>query len=256
MLTGMSFMSKYKKNEPISVIILATLPDHGIKSLGNKSLFRIKNKFLIDYQISFIKKILRGIKHEILLLSSFETNKLQKNIKNNSVKIIDQSDIINLNFGGSLIEALEHIKYDNIIFLNYGLFIRKYDRNIRKVITENHDGVIFTSKKSTSNNNLNIGCLLDKEKIQHIFFDIGEYKYLDFCFLNSSAVKHIRQTMNKNFYRNKFTFEIMNNLLEKFKIIKLDIDNKTVVFIDSVKKFNKTKRLISNDNANQKTASK
>ena len=64
-----------KKKSPISVLILATMSDYGMKSLGNKSLIHIKNLPIIEYQLMHLKKSMRSRDYEIIYLCGYDPHK-------------------------------------------------------------------------------------------------------------------------------------------------------------------------------------
>lgn len=242
-------MYKHKKKtpkEPISVLILGTLPDYGMKSLGNKSLIQIKNQqSLIDYQLNIIKKSLRGRVYEILYICSYDCNRIQRNLqkyqKAYNLRIIHQ-EIDNINYGGSLLKGISHAKHDTVWYMDYGLLFR----DTQKIVTDNN--CIFITNRHKSNSNLQIGCHQDEEKSTHLFFGIGEHKYLESGILTKESTDYIKK-IDAGRHINKFSFEIINLLSNRFQFNASHVDHKNVLYIDSAKLIAKSKRFL---NANTK----
>lgn len=238
------------KKQPISILILATLPDSGIKSLGSKSLLLYKNKYIIEYQLDTIKQSLKGIEHDITIMSGFDSNRLYKTldpiISGRNIKIIKQNSD-GLNFCGSFIQGIEHTKHDNIISINYGSVFKP--SIISSLIQQRNTNLVGVSKDHTVNNNLNTGCYFEKNnEVLNIFFNLGEYKYLDMNYWSSDTIRYIRSNhsrLNNNF-KNRFMFEIINYLIDNnhtFKAQHTKISD--FVFVDSLKSFTKSKRILA-----------
>ena len=229
----------------ISVLILATLPDSGIKSLGSKSFIEIAGIKLIDHQIRTLTKALKNTKYEIIVLSSFDCNKMIKYInttyaKRKNIKIIKQ-EISNLNFGGALIDGFSHNKYENILSVNYGCcFTTSCIKDLIRDTAITKIGII-----KDINKNLKVGCVREKTKLEHLFFDIGLEKFTDMFYLNSIAVSYLKS--KKNLASNMFTFELLNHLIEddKQKIECEEFNKKNFLFLDSTSLINKTKRIFN-----------
>lgn len=245
----MSFMSKYKKiNDPISVLILTTLSDHGIKSLGNKSLIKIKQKPIVVYQIECIKKALRSTEYEIVIVCSFDCTKIEKTIKqymkNTNVRIVyEQSE--NINFGGALMTGIFNASYENILYFNYGLVFR--NNVLTPALKERENNFAIIAKNHLQNENVDVGCFIEDNTVSNLFFNLAEHKYLDCAFFHKETIRYLRKHTTPEQYRNKFTFEIINKLLEKFTFDAKLINSRDALMIDSQKTLNKSKRFINND---------
>lgn len=231
--------------DKISVVILSTLPDIGIKSLGTKSLIKINTKYLIDYQLECINKTFKNIQHEILIGSYFDYSKTYKvlnNYKKYNLRIIKQN-IDNLNFGGAMIDIINHTLYDNVLFINYGCWFDK--ESIKNLIGDGkHSGVGILKNKNIDN--LPTSCLVTNNIVENIFFDINEYKFTEFCFLNSIAKQFIINNIDPINNYNKFMFEILNTIIENnIQINARFLDNKNFFFITNNKHFNKARKLIN-----------
>ena len=68
-----------------SIIIIHSLPDKKIKSLGNKALINIGTENVIDYQIGFCNKLAKN--NEIIVIGAFESKKLQKYLNKKYPKV-------------------------------------------------------------------------------------------------------------------------------------------------------------------------
>lgn len=233
-------------NNGISVVILSTLPDMGIKSLGTKSLIKIKNKYFIEYQIEAINRALKTIDHEIVVASHFDYNKTHKFIssykKENNISVIKQA-FDNINYGGAMLDALSKTNFDNVLFLNYGCWFNK--DTIKAMVantSKNTLGVI----KSKQIDNLSVSCLIKDNTIENMFFDISDNKFTEMFFINQDTKKYILSNFLLEDNINKFIFEIINALIEKNIIFEPQpINAKDYVFLTSNRHFKRTRRFIN-----------
>lgn len=245
----------HNKN-PISVVILATLPDSGIKSLGSKSLLSFKNQYLIEYQINILKSALKNRQHEIIIMCNFDCARVYKTlssfIKKSDIKLIKENYDNNLNFGGSFLQSLNHTNYNNILSINYGVLFKK---NVIHNLINSNLTTIGITKNHSLNDNIKIGCSLQNDHIVNIFYNLGHHKYLDINFWSEDMVCYIKRYLSFDNHKNKFIFELinlLNNCENKFTYC--DINTKDCVFIDNLNILTKSKRLFTDAHiTNKKT---
>jgi|688.fasta_scaffold43437_4 hypothetical protein len=232
----------------ISIILLCTLPDPGIKSLGSKCLININKKPLLHHQIETIQNYFHGKNYEIILSLYFDANKVAKSIEHNKhVKIIKHNYSVtnqNINFGGALVSCLNHTFYDDILFINYGCV---YNKNVLKKICHNtHNDNLVGVLKSKYIDNINLGCYVNDSYINNIFFDLTDIKYSDMVYLNKQTKQHIQNTFSVSKTINKFTFEIINTTIEQGYLFKpVEFSDKDYIFINNLKTLNKSKRILN-----------
>lgn len=229
----------------LSVLILSTLPDIGIKSLGTKSLIKIQSKYFIDYQLETLTKALKNIDHEIIIASHFDYQKTYKTLnkyKKYNIRILKQG-FENINYGGAMIDGLDKTTHDNTLCINYGCWFNK--DTIKAVIgnqKDNNLGII----KNKHLDNLPISCLIKDHNIENLFFDIGEYRYAEMCFINGPTKKFILDNLSIQNNINRFSFEIFNIIIERGILFKpVMLDNKNFLFLTNNKHFNKFRKLIN-----------
>lgn len=250
---GMNFSYKSKNmhnTQPISVIFLATLPDSGMKSLGSKSLFKLKDRTIIDYQLENIKAALKHRDYDITFVCGFDCNRVEKMLLTYTNKLpirtIKQKHE-NLNFVGSFLEGLTHAKYNNVLSINYGCLFTK--NVIRQIIKHSASNMVSIAKKHNHNENIDIGCYLEQEKIVNIFFNLGQYKYLDMNLWSANTIQYIKHNLLFDDYKNKFMFEIINELITCGHTFDyLNIEPNECMVMNDIKMLNKIKRIFFNAN--------
>lgn len=251
-------MSKSKKiHSPISVLILTTLSDHGIKSLGNKSLIKIKQKPIVVHQIESIRKALRSTEYEIVIVCSFDCSKIEKTIKqyikNTNIRVIYEKSE-NINFGGALMTGIFNASYEDVLYLNYGLIFR--NNALTPILKDRENNFALLASNHLQNDNIDVGCFIEDNTVSNLFFNLGDHKYLDCAFFHKETTRYLKRNTTPEKCRNQFTFEIINKLLDKFTFYTRFVNSRDALMIDSQKTLNKSKRFITNDRKIAKTNAK
>lgn len=134
-----------------SIIIVDSMPDKKIKSIGNRCLISIrKNTNILDYHIQSAKKILKNA--NIIVICGFESKKVKKyislNKKYNNIKYIEY-DIDELsNFGQALQLGLDTAKNTNCLIWNTNHILHKYAiNNIQSKILSQKSFIAYNKKK-------------------------------------------------------------------------------------------------------------
>jgi hypothetical protein len=246
-----------KTKKKLSIIILATLPDNGIKSLGSKCLLPFKGRYLIEHQLDIIRSALKNTYYDITIMSGFDSQRLCKSIQyycdKFDIKLIKQNNDSQLNFAGSFLKGLNYAKYEDIVSINYGALFNK--NIITNLVNNTHHNMVSITKNHSINENIKIGCSLNTTNIINIFYNLGNYKYLDINYWTPKTIRYIKKHIVFDDHKNKFMFELINLLHEhNFDFKYYENDPKDCIFIDSLKMLNKSKRMFINDNnTNKKT---
>lgn len=221
----------------MQALIIASVPDRSMKTLGNKGLIKIDQKNrIIDYQISQLKKIDANI--QIIIACAFDAVKTRKYIehrKYNNVTIVTHEFDEFINVGRSIKECLGTIEKNNypLIIMNSGcVFKHKTLLNVTKN-TENCYALI--SKKEEFESKL--GCTIDEGKIKFIFYGLGN-KICEIFTLSKQGVDNLRKIHIKD---SMYLFEVMNALIGNGTTILPKITTNPCLIIDTtakVKSFN------------------
>lgn len=229
-------LQKRKIKKPISVILLCTLPDQGMKSLGSKSLVKVdKNNTLLEKQIKNIKSGLGRRQYEIIISCCFDCYKVKKIASKHeskyNIEMISHGEE-NMNFGGALLACIKECKYKDIIFINYGCL---FNRNVIRKLSNCEDNKIIVTKKSQRNSHISVGCNIDiDDNINHIFYGLDPYKYMDIGYLNSGSIDFMSSYLYYKKHINKFTFEVVNILIENgFSFNYQVINNQDIVLANT-----------------------
>lgn len=237
-------MSQQRKNKTykpnnLTVVLLASMPDKGMKSLGNKSLIKLDTKTILDYQLYHIQKVYRHC--NILVVCGFESKRFAKALdtkKNISFIEHDLDEYTNL--GRSLREALLSIDENNsIVFINSNVII-PYD-TMNELVYDTSFVVVNTNNKFDSP----IGCTFDKNKIEYIFYDL-KYKVCEFFYIHHNDVKILKSILSEK-TDNQYMFELINQCIGLGMHISPNILNTDkILFYDNITKIKKIKKVLTN----------
>lgn len=213
----------------VSYVIIACYPDKGMKSYGSKSLLEFSKKKLLEYQIECIKSTYNN---EIIVISDFETSKLQKYFG-------DQAKIISLANKNPIYTGCSISNNDHVVFIDYGCLFKK---NILKHLSK--DALVITN--NNKNIKLDVGCIAEKNEITHMFLDLPEHKFCNIFSITPEYRNLILQTDGFDYF-NLLSFEIINmliNLGAKFKIH--SVDNRDFLFFNHMRQKNAVSKFIKN----------
>jgi hypothetical protein len=216
----------------ISYIILACHIDKGMKSFGSKGLLEFHNKKIFNYQIEWIKKQNHN-NYEIIIISNFDTIKIQRSFSD-TIKVVECDT-------NPILKGCLESKYNNLIFIDYGCL---FNPKILKKIQHLKSNYAIT----ISDINLDIGCIIDHNRISHIYLD---HKFSNIFKLNHTSKLEI---INNSIYdrSNLLYFETLNTLINNGNTIEnIIIDKKDFLYfkhMDQKHAINKFLKRISNPN--------
>jgi hypothetical protein len=191
----------------INALLLVPEITKGMKSIGSKSLLKIKqNKYIIEYQIEQLLTIHPNI--DITVAIGFDADKIKKILnKYNNIKYIynPRFDITNL---GKCIELYLEEKHEinNLFLINSGILFKK--GTFHKNQLNKTSKLFFLDKPK---NNFDIGCG-STDNIEYLFYDLPKV-WSECVFLDSFALDKLKiLSINQNI-SHMYTFEIINELL-------------------------------------------
>lgn len=208
------------KQEPIDALIIAAEVTKGMKSIGSKSLLKIKNSLMvIEYQISELRKIHKNI--NITIATGFEADRMSKLLEDKNVNFLHNPEYETTNQAKSVLDFIAKGIPKKLLIINSGVLFKGLliGRDAEK------KSEIFVLDKPKPD--FTIGCHSDVE-LSYLFYDLPQkwcecviLKYEDLVML-----KKITENMNID---QLYIFEIINLLsdhgckFEKTSILKNNI---------------------------------
>lgn len=222
----------------INALIVIPEITKGMKSVGSKSLLRIKNdKYIIEYQIEQLLNIQKNI--NITIATGFDHDKIIKATDKYNTKILHNPYYEHTNFGKSIeLYIKQNPDIDNLLIVSSGILFKK---NTLVVNQLKHFSKIFVLDKPK--NNFDIGCGYGKN-LEYLFYDLPD-TWTECVFLNNVALDKLKTMVQTKPIEQMYIFEIINDLLSHNIIINKEIVPKNnFLKITSIKDINKAKVFI------------
>ena len=221
----------------ISFVISSPYYDSGIKSLGSKAIYSIKKNTILYKQYKAIQKSCNNIDYEIIFVNNIEHNKTIKYIENKRLNIkYCHLNKKNVNYAGCFLKGLELAKYNTVFNIECGLIINHLA--IFDTIANNTEcdmNICCVGNRHKQNNDLQIGCVVENDYVQNIFFGL-ENKHIGINCINTKAKSFILENFSLERDKNKYIFEIINSCISKnLTCKKTDIKSKDAHLIFSKK---------------------
>lgn len=206
----------YSKNKEslVTCVILAENCGYRMKSYGPVSMLNIMGKTLLKRQIEAIKSTF--INYEIVVSVGFESRKLSKFIRtefaSEKIRIIENQIYLNSNCCESIRLCLNNTMNNNVLILPGNLYFKSshlsslnYDRNF--ILTQN----------SNLDQSFELSVIQNEQnKLQTICFGLKNNFWSEIFFLkNNSSVNAFYSIIDNLEYKNKFSFEALNDFSKR-----------------------------------------
>lgn len=216
-----------------SIILLNALPDKKTKSIGNKCMVNINDKYnILDYHISYLRNIFYN--PEIVVVCGFDTKKIKKYIATKYKNIIYVEHDVNefTNLGQSIRVGLDNISTKNCLILNSNHVLQK---NIIKKLKKNID----SSFVCCSNTKGDIGYIQENNYIINCYYGLPKHIY-DIIYVDNKQIEILLSLKNIS---KLYLFEIINECISNgLKIKPIEIPQKSVIIINNIKNIERIKK--------------
>jgi NDP-sugar pyrophosphorylase family protein len=222
------------QSELISIILICDSPGYRMRSCGPIPLIPIKDKKLIDIQISEIKSFFKNF--EIILCVGFDSEKVCKYVKtkydNLNIRIIENQLFHSSNSCESLRLALNNICNKRVLFCSGDLLLNK---DAFKAMDYTSSCVLIEQEPSET---LEIGLNINKSSIVEHFSFGAKNTWSEIAFFNGKDIlESLRRIVAGYESKNRFVFEAINELInENFCITGL-FNKKNIIKINNIKTY-------------------
>lgn len=228
----------------INAVILTPEITKGMKSIGSKSLLKIRNKTLLEHQIDYLFSLSRKI--VINIVTGFDHEKINKHVKEKYEKRLDQINFVhndkyeNTNYGYSIKLLLNSVNMEELLIISSGILIKKLAIGLES-FTGNSKIYLLDKTK----NNFNIGCDSSSDNhINYLFYDLPS-PWAECVYLNKSCVKNLTQMVNEKQSDQMYLFELINSLISQDIIFeKTYIKKNQILNISGIKDLVKAKQFV------------
>lgn len=223
----------------ISAIIIVPEITKGMKSIGSKSLLKIRDTTIIEHQVNQIRDIHKDI--HISILTGFDNDKILKCLENKypNISIVYNEQYASTNQAQSIDLYLpSHNNIDGLLIISSGILFKKMTIDI-DILSDKNKLFILDRPKS----NFNIGCDRTKE-IEYLFYDLP-LPWSECVYLNNLTLSLLSKLFIKNNLSQMYLFEIINELIKnQVTFDKEYIKTKNILKINSSKDISKSKNFI------------
>lgn len=211
--------------KPLNALIIATEVTKGMKSMGSKSLLKLKNSiFVIEYQINELRKHYKDI--DITIATGFESEKMVKVLSCYGVKFLYNDQYTITNQGKSIIDYLIKETPSSLLIISSGILF-KY--SLGKI---EEDSAIFILDRPKAD--FTIGCNNNSDLL-YLFYDLPD-KWSECVFLNRTDLDVLKRLVQIRDINQMYLFEIMNLLSESGSLFKkIKIPKSKIMKISNVK---------------------
>lgn len=222
----------------LNAIIIIPEITKGMKSIGSKSLLKIKDVSVLEYQIKQIKTINRNIR--IGICAGFDSEKIEEIIKKSkyNINLCVNNDYVSTNQLRSVMQYINQFNIDNLLIVSSGVLFKR--STINTMTLKNSSKIYILDKPKV---NFTIGCS-PGEKMEYLFYDLIE-PWSECVFLNSEAIKVLIKINKEHPMCQMYLFEAINAILShNIPIEKVYISKKSIMKINHPKDIIKAKVFI------------
>lgn len=218
----------------LDALIIAAEVTRGMKSLGSKSLLKLKNSILvIEYQINELKKHYKDI--DITIATGFESDKMIKALSRYGVKFLYNDKYKTTNQGKSIIDYIETKDINSLLVISSGVLFKNSFGEMPD------DSCVFILDKPKPD--FTIGCHNNSD-IFYLFYDLPD-KWSECVFLNNQSLLILRDLIKTQDLNQMYLFEIMNTLSENGSIFKkVQIPKNKIMKISNIKDLTKARSFV------------
>jgi hypothetical protein len=198
------------KDRLISVIILADKINRDKKSTNISYLSTVKNKSIIDIQLSYILENFKMT--EIIISINNEQHDLLSHIKethsSKNIRFVENYSANDTNDSESLRLCLNNINNDRVVVIKGGTLFPLH--NLSK-IDFSKSGIII----GPLDQRFEVGVISnEKQNLDHLGFGLNNSWMEVFWINNIHSINTLRSIVSSKAYKKKFIFEALNDLIE------------------------------------------
>lgn len=225
----------------IEAIILVPEITKGMKSIGSKSLLKIrKSKHIIDYQIEQISSISKKIK--VNIATGFDNEKIKKILQDKypNINVIYNDKYEVTNYGRSLEILIKNFspQTNGLFIVCSGVLFKK--NTIHHTTFKNNSKIFLLNKPKA---NFNIGCATNANP-SYLFYDLPE-TWSECIYLNKNSIEILQECANNEKISQMYIFEIINMLIAQDVLFEKKYLSKGNFFkVNSIKDINRAKIFI------------
>jgi len=224
----------------ITVVLLSEKIGHRMKSYGPLPLLKIGKYTLIDLQISAIKSAFTNF--ELIVCCGFGCEKVVRYIRDHypreNIRVVENQIHQHSNCCESTRLCLNNTNSSNILLCNGSLV---FGSDIMSLIERKHSHILSETKKVS---NLEVGFTdNDEDFVENFSYGVNNIWSEIVFFNNSYIIEEFSNIVSGIYYKNKFLFEALNELIRRKHSIRVVRNDQHPIFkIDNIKTYHTVRR--------------
>lgn len=182
-----------KYSGPISIVIYGSAPQNRMSSFGPKSLFKIKNRTILDYQVEAINNFFTN--YELFICAAHDIHKMI----NHGFKIVENQT--GTNECEDIRLALNLCSHKNILLIDQAAIFKSLKYRYHQSFIVCGEG----KEEVSVNQNDQVACLS---------FNDNPIKWKGVTFIHNKDFNILKSCLDTGNYKNNFLFELINILIE------------------------------------------
>lgn len=205
------------KDSLVTCIILAENCGYRMKSYGPISMVNVEGKTLLKRQIQAIKSSF--FNYEIIVSVGFESKKMSNYIKENfngdNVRVVENQLYLNSNCCESIRLCLNNTMNNRVLILSGSLYFKAHHLSSLQ-----YEKDFILCQNSSANQSFELSVVQNERRhVQTICFGLKERFWSEiFFFKNSTSVGNFYNILDNIEYKNKFSFEALNDFSKNNKL--------------------------------------
>lgn len=224
----MRFTQEIKKKDVfVPIAILSAGISSRMKTHEPRSLLKIHNQTLIEYQIQILNNIFKDL--EILLVVGYKSEKIIKKLQGHDIRIIENQLFDETNAGESIRLVVNNNIHDKLLIIHGDLHF-----NIDTLKGLNYNKSFLLIDNNLQMSDREVGIASNENKATNLSYGL-KCKWCQIAYIQGQEYEILKQILlkDKEQIRKKVSFEIINDIInrggsfnciepEKMKIIEID----------------------------------
>lgn len=233
----MRFTQEIKKREIfIPVAILSAGISSRMKTHEPRSLLKIHNKTLIEYQIETLNDIFKEL--EILLVVGYKSEKIIKKLQDRNIRIIENQLFEETNAGESIRLVVNNNVHNKILIIHGDLHF-----NIETLKGLNYNKSFLLIDNNLQMSDREVGTAINDNKVTNLSYGLKS-KWCQIAYIQGPEYEILKQVLlkDKEQIRKKVSFEIINDIINRGgSFVSIEPEKMKILEIDCIRDINNEK---------------
>lgn len=233
----MRFTQEIKKKDAfIPIAILSAGISSRMKTHEPRSLLKINNKTLIEYQIETLNNVFKEL--EILLVVGYKSEKIIKKLQDHNIRIIENQLFDETNAGESIRLVVNNNIHNKLLIIHGDLHF-----NIETLKGLNYNKSFLLIDNNLQMSDREVGMAINDNKVTNLSYGLKS-KWCQIAYIQGQEYEILKQILlkDKEQIRKKVSFEIINDIINRGgSFCCIEPDKMKIIEIDCIRDINSEK---------------